>query len=508
VIGQAASETKFPHSSYKMANARSARPNRHVTRELTLKKSESGRVVWWLVALLSFVLIFCGLAFVFRIAPSIRVGTAVVSQTLCGGVFVSGLPVDRVYAEEVKSNRGLRILVRRLNFTLDPTRKSVVTTWAGHFPSTATYTPEYGCLLGDPDSLPTSAASSAATTEPPPTSAVTTASPTEDSSVVIPPTNPKLAAALDTAFAEIRPGAHRQVRAIVIMRDGKIIAERYAPGITTETPLLAYSVSKSVINALIGILVSDGKLDVNARAPVQAWAATADPRNIIALDELMRMTSGLNLTENDTGLDPVSRMLFRENDMAAFAERAQLKAAPGSTFEYTSGNTLITSSIVRDAVGGRAEDVRRFAATRLFDPVGMRHVAMDFDHAGTPVGSTRFYASARDWARFGQLYLDDGVVNGKRILPQGWVAYSTRPTLDSDYGAGFWVNAGNAEDAQERIKAGMPADSFYASGNFGQRIVVIPSQHLVIVRFGVTQGYPGLDIHGLLQLVSDVIAAQ
>ncbi len=222
----------------------------------------------------------------------------------------------------------------------------------------------------------------------------------------------------------------------------------------------------------------------------------------------MRMTSGLTLDENDTGLDPVSRMLFRENDMAAFAERAQLKAAPGSTFEYTSGNTLITSSIVRDAVGGHAEDVRRFAATRLFEPVGMQHVAMDFDHAGTPVGSTRFYASARDWARFGQLYLDDGVVDGKRILPQGWVAYSTKPTLDSDYGAGFWVNAGNAENAHERIQAGMPTDSFYASGNFGQRIVIIPSQRLVIVRLGFTTGYPGLDIRGLLRLVSDVIAAQ
>jgi CubicO group peptidase (beta-lactamase class C family) len=469
-----------------------------------LKKSESGRAVWWLAALLSFALIFAGLAWIFRIAPSIGVGTAVVSQTLCGGVFVSGLPVDRVFAEEIKSNSGLKILVKRLNFTVDPSRKSVVTTWAGHFAAVATYTPEYGCLLGESDSPPTS--SPAPTAESP--LIATGANAIEDSTAVILPANPKLAAAVDTAFAESRPNARRQVRAIVVMRDGKIIAERYAPGITPETPLLAYSVSKSVVNALIGILVGDGKLDVNARAPVGAWAPTADPRHVITLDELMRMTSGLSLAENDTGLDPVSRMLFRENDMAAFAERAQLKAAPGSTFEYTSGNTLITSSIVRDAVGGRAEDVRRFAAARLFDPVGMQHVAIDFDHAGTPVGSTRFYASARDWAKFGQLYLDDGVVNGNRILPQGWVAYSTKPTLESDYGAGFWINAGNAEDAQARRRAGMSADSFYASGNFGQRIVVIPSQRLVIVRFGATHGYPGLDIGGLLQLVSDVIAAQ
>jgi CubicO group peptidase (beta-lactamase class C family) len=466
-----------------------------------LRKRDSGRVTWSLVALLAVVLIFAAFAWTLRIAPSIRVGTAVVSQTLCGGVFVSGLPVDRVFAEEVKVNPGLKILVKRLRTDVDTQNKKVVTTWAGHFSSVATYTPTYGCQLGERDSAPSQ---TSATLNPP----STTTNASEDSPDVIAPTNPKLAAALDTAFAESRPGAHRQVRAIVVMRDGKIVAERYAPGISPGTPLLAYSVSKSVINALVGILVGDGQLDVNARAPVQAWAGTADPRHIITLDELMRMTSGLTLDENDTGLDPVSRMLFRENDMAAFAERAQLKAAPGGTWEYTSGNTLIVSSIVRDAVGGHAEDVRRFATTRVFEPVGMRHVTMDFDHAGTPVGSTRFYASARDWARFGQLYLDDGVANGKRILPHGWVAYSTKPTLDSDYGAGFWVNAGNAEDAHERIQAGMPPDSFYASGNFGQRIVVIPSQHLVIVRLGFTVGYPGLDIHGLLRLVSDVIAAQ
>jgi hypothetical protein len=460
-------------------------------------------VIWSLVAILAVVLIFAAFAWMLRIAPSIRVGTAVVSQTLCGGVFVSGLPPDRVFAEEVKSNSGLKILVKRLHYDLDTQNKTVITTWAGHFASIATYSPAYGCLLGNPDSSAAQVPIAIPPAPAPEPVAATSGIPSDSLTA-----NPKLAAALDTAFAESRPGAHRQVRAIVIMRDGKIIAERYAPGITPQTPLLAYSVSKSVINALLGILVSDGKLDVNARAPVAAWAASADPRHAITLDELMRMTSGLSLAEDDTGLDPVSRMLFRENDMAAFAERAQLKAAPGSTFEYTSGNTLITSSIVRDAVGGRAEDVRRFAATRLFDPVGMKHVAIDFDHAGTPVGSTRFYASARDWARFGQLYLDDGVVNGKRILPQGWVTYSTKPTLDSDYGAGFWVNAGNADDAHERITAGMPADSFYASGNFGQRIVVIPSQRLVIVRFGATHGYPGLDIGGLLHLVSDVIAAQ
>ena len=172
--------------------------------------------------------------------------------------------------------------------------------------------------------------------------------------------------------------------------------------------------------------------------------------------------------------------------MTAYAEKARLKSQTGQSWEYTSGNTLIVSAILRDAVGGDAADVLRFAHSQLFDPVGMQHVTVEFDGAGTPIGSTRIYASARDWARFGELYLHDGVVDGKRILPEGWVSYSTRPTLDSPYGAGFWVNAGQSADARGRIQAGMPVDSYFASGLFGQRIVIVPSQRLVIVRFGAT----------------------
>ena len=320
------------------------------------------------------------------------------------------------------------------------------------------------------------------------------------------PPSAKLEAALDRAFAEPSAPPYRRVKAIVILHDGKVVAERYAPGYRAETPILGYSLAKSVTNALIGILVQQKKLSVEQLAPVPEWQNPSDPRHAITIDQLMRMSSGLAIEESDTGFDPVSRMLFLEPDMAGFAARARLKAVPGTQWEYTSGNTLILSRIIRDAVGGRAEDVREFAHKELFEPLRITTATIEFDSAGTPVGSIYVFASARDWARFGELYLNDGVVNGRRILPEGWVKYSSAPTLNQDYGAGFWTNHGAHGYAADRIEAGMPEDAFYGSGNLGQRVVIIPSQGLVIVRLGLTHSN-GFDMRGLLRLISDTTAA-
>jgi len=428
---------------------------------------------------------------VFRPDRALRVGTAVVSEALCGGVFVSGRAPDRVFAEDIAANPGLALIRRHLHYTIDFKQRSVSANWLGLFHSAAYFQPGYGCALGStPVHHPTIQHLTDAPAEPP-----------------IEPGTPALQAALARAFAEPSKPPFRRIHAIVVMRDGRIIAERYADDVGVDTPLLGFSVSKSVTNALVGILVRQHRLDVERRAPVAAWDHPGDPRRAITLDQLLRMTSGLDLTENESGFDPVSRMLFLEPDMAGFAERAKLKQKPGQVWEYTSGNTLIVSAIIRDAVGGKAEDVLRFARDELFDPVGMHHVVMEFDATGTPIGSTRIYASARDWARFGELYLDDGKVGDKRILPPGWVAYSTRRTLNSDYAAGFWINASDTANARWRVRHGMPADTFYASGLNGQRIVVVPSQHLVIARLGSTIDPPNYDMPGLARLVSDVIAA-
>jgi len=292
---------------------------------------------------------------------------------------------------------------------------------------------------------------------------------------------------------------------VIVLHNGRIVAERYAPGYGIDTPMFGWSMTKSVTNALLGILVRQGKLVAGAPAPVSAWRNPNDPRHAITIEQLMRMTSGLALDETNSGFDPSSRTLFTEPDMAAFAESASLKATPGTRYHYSSPSTLILSRIVTDAVGGRAEDVRQLAERELFGPTGMRHVTMEFDAAGTPVGSTYMYATARDWARFGLLYANDGVVGSRRILPAGWVDFSASPTEGSrdGYAAGFFTNRGSAEYSRARVRGGMPADSFFASGTQGQRIVIAPAERLVVVRLGRSQDWDTFDIRGLMKLVSD-----
>ncbi|HZY52646.1 MAG TPA: serine hydrolase, partial [Reyranella sp.] len=238
-----------------------------------------------------------------------------------------------------------------------------------------------------------------------------------------------------------------------------------------------------------------------------------DPRHAITPDNLLRMNSGLDIGQSLTAsardaFDPSAQMVFEERDMAGYAERFPLKFAPGSDWNYTNGNTLLLSRIIRDKTGGTAQSVLDFAHRELFDKLGMQHVTLEFDATGTPIGSSHMLASPRDWAKFGLLYLNDGVVGGQRLLPEGWVDYSASLTPHSEaygYAAGFWTNRGESGGARYRIKAGIPADAFMARGSAGQYVVVIPSQHLVVARFGMAFDKRN-DLDMVARVIRDVIS--
>jgi CubicO group peptidase (beta-lactamase class C family) len=197
--------------------------------------------------------------------------------------------------------------------------------------------------------------------------------------------------------------------------------------------------------------------------------------------------------------------MYLQDDTAAYAVKARMIAPLGTRWRYSSPTTQILARIIRDAAGGPEQSLA-LAWRELFNPLGMRHVTLEFDGAGTLLGSTNMLASARDWARFGLLYLNDGVVGDKRILHEDWVDFCAAATLDTDYAAGFWTNRSEHPNARARVQLGIPRDAFFASGDLGQRIVIMPSQKLVVARLGDSVDPTG-DMRGLGRLVKEVIAA-
>jgi CubicO group peptidase (beta-lactamase class C family) len=429
-----------------------------------------------------------------------------VAHQLCSAVYIGGLDADAFYREGIAPTIAPADLLTKYRVERD--RREVTATFAGFVMSRAVYRGPLGCQVVHGDA-PTVRARPSAEGVP------AAADPLPDLAGPEPvePQSPVLRAVLDRAFAEPDGPPHRWTKAVVIVHDGNIVAERYAPRIGTDTPLIGWSLTKSVSNALIGILVRENKLKLDAPAPIATWPAE-DPRHEITVDNLLRMTSGLDIGQSltadwMTAFDPSARMNFDMPDMAGFAATARLIEHPGRAWKYTNGNTMLLSRIIRDLTGGDADSVLRFAHRELFHKLGMRHVTLEFDNAGTPIGSSHMWASARDWARFGLLYLNDGVVGGERILPEGWVDYSARLTPGSEtfgYGAGFWTNRGDGPAIASRVRAGMPPDSFMARGSQGQYIVVIPSSKLVIVRLGIAYTPMG-DIAAMERLVDDAVAA-
>ncbi|MCP4007013.1 MAG: serine hydrolase [bacterium] len=282
-------------------------------------------------------------------------------------------------------------------------------------------------------------------------------------------------------FATPHVQATGETHATVVIHRGRLVAERYAVGKNADETFYSWSMAKSMLHACLGMMVRDGKLDVQAPAAVPGWQDESDPRRQITVDQLLRMSSGLGFNEDyvDAETSDAIEMLFGSGkpDAAAYAESKSLEHSPGSFWPYSSGTTNILAALLGRLIGGDPSAYRGFLHSRLFDRIGMSSADPRFDDAGNWVASSFVFARAEDFARFGLLYLRNGIWEGERLLPEGWVDYARTPTPTNElgeYGAHWWL----ATDG---------TGTFSANGYRGQYIVLSPERDVIVVRHGATE---------------------
>lgn len=432
------------------------------------------RLGWFLLVVLGF-----GYAYL-RVAPPelLQVGTGYAAKIICSNRFVANRDAEVVLRDDVQA-QGHPIL-KLVRMDVDDSRGEVRTSLVGNVaPSLAIYRPGYGCTLvpgGD----------RARVAELP---ALPDAAPAH---VWREAPDARLEAILaDDALAG--PG----MRAIVVVKNGVIAGERYGDGFTKDTPLLGWSMTKSVTAMVAGTLVKDGALQLEKTGLFPSWA---DERSKISLGDLLAMQSGLKWNEGYGDVSDVTRMLFLTSDMKTLPESLPAEAEPGRLFVYSSGTSVLVSELIEAAAGADAQALPRAA---LFNPLGLASAVMEPDASGTLAGSSYMYASARDWARLGQFMIGGGVAGGKALLPAGYTQWMVTPTAASkgDYGNGHvWM-----ADQDDGIATGLPAGSYRFSGHDGQSVIVIPSERIVIARLGLTPSKLGYKPFALAKAVTEAL---
>ncbi|MEO0462665.1 MAG: serine hydrolase [Pseudomonadota bacterium] len=324
----------------------------------------------------------------------------------------------------------------------------------------------------------------------------------------------KLAREVDDLFAKDGLG---ETRAVLVYADGKLAAERYSEGYDAKTRFLSWSMAKTVTAVLVGMLVADGRLSVDAPAPVPLWQRPGDPRAEITLEHLLQMRSGLDHTE--AGDPPYEssevRMLFLDgrDDMAAWAKAQPLEAEPGERFEYSSNTTVILADIVARALTdsedpeARRKAVDTFMQERLFGPLGMTSMVPEYDAAGTLIGGSLMHASARDYAAFGEFMRANGrAPGGEQLVPSGWISAMRTPSPASEhYGYQTWMNRPEPrlEYPHPLFPDRAPPSLFALIGHMGQYVLVSPEQRVTMVRLGHSTAP---ERRAMLQEAADVIA--
>lgn len=420
-----------------------------------------------------------------------RVAAAYKAKTLCAEIFLAGRAADDVLAAEFD---GISPAIDLAGARIDEENRRVSASLYGLGRARVSFRDGYGCTIeaGAPAPLPAHAPVEPADWE--------TAPPVSGRAI-----ERVHYAAIDAILNEAITDDRAMSRAFLVLVDGRIVAERYRPGFGEETPMLSWSMAKSVTASLVGAAALKGYLDIDDPAPVPEWEG--DPaRAAIAWRDLLGMESGLAFGEiyEDPRSD-VSEMLFRAREAGAVAARQKLVHEPGAHFAYSSGTTNLAARALARLLEARGETIYGFARESLFGPLGAASFTLEPDSAGYPVGSSYVYATARDWARLGQLYLDDGVFNGQRLLPEGWSDFVSTPTKASDgqYGGHFWLNRDG--EKRERFVPGLDETAYYMAGHEGQYVFILPERNAVIVRLGLTRGATPIDVVG--PVIADLAAA-
>ncbi len=298
----------------------------------------------------------------------------------------------------------------------------------------------------------------------------------------------KLTKALTSIFKE-----ENQTRAVLVIYKNQIIAEQYAKGFTKESRILGWSMTKSILSTIFGIMQYQGKILVNDRVPISKWET--DERKEITIHNLLQMNSGLEWDEDYNSISDVTRMLFLEADMTTAQQNKSLVGKPGLSWNYSSGVTNLLSGVLRKKLGSQQEYLD-YWYRELIDKIGMNSMILETDLSGHYVASSYAWATPRDWAKLGLLYLHKGNWNGTQIFSPQWVDYVTEPTPTSSgtYGAHFWLNAnGEMND--------IPKNMFYANGYQGQSIYILPDQEMVVVRFGLKNYNRNLFLKEIIQSI-------
>lgn len=434
------------------------------------------KIVKWLIGLIV-VVVAALLAWLYVAPPElIRVGSGYSAKIVCSNVFIAGRDPDEVLAVDVQAPG--HPLLRLMRVSVDKNRGTVSAGLLGFLgKSEAVSRDGLGCA-SVPDGDVGKARRTTIHVEPP---AAQPDVPWPQGERVDASQDPVVVKLLDDAALT---GAG--MRAVVVVKNGRIVAERYGDGFSARTPLLGWSMTKTVNAAIIGTLVKDGRMAVDSKGLFAPWKA--DGRAAISLADMMAMSSGLAFNEDYGDVADVTRMLYLEPDMAGFAEAKPLAAEVGKVFSYSSGTAVMLSRLWQDAIGDKAKALA-WPRTALFAPLGMHSAVLETDEQGTFVGSSYLYATAHDWARFGQFLLQGGVWNGNQLLPAGFVDWMREPAPASKvYGKGqLWLEApGDEENPGAGAASGLPTDTYWMEGHDGQTVAIIPSEQLVVVRLGLT----------------------